>query len=163
MCIRDSNSNDVDRAKAHQINANDHALISRLLDIMQTGKADFTLTFHYLSQILDDSENLTALNSLFENSEDLGTWLDKWKLRRADESSTPDQQQDLMNGVNPVYIPRNHQVESAIRAAEDHNDFSKFDELHEVLQNPYHLQENRDEYLLPPKPEEVIHQTFCGT
>ena len=68
-----------------------------------------------------------------------------------------------MQNVNPVYIPRNHQVEAAIRAAEDHNDFNKFDELHEVLESPYQYQQNKDSYMLPPKPEEVVHKTFCGT
>ena len=68
-----------------------------------------------------------------------------------------------MQSVNPVYIPRNHQVEAAIRAAEDHNDFSVFEELHAVLQNPFELQQGKDSYMLPPKPEEVVHQTFCGT
>ena len=86
-----------------------------------------------------------------------------WRNRLKAEKSTPEQQQALMQSVNPVYIPRNHQVEAAIRAAEDYNDFSKFDELYQVLQTPFVVQDGMESYMLPPKPEEVVLQTFCGT
>ena len=152
--------NIVEEAKAHRQNANDNALITRLLDIMQAGKADFTLTFYYLSQ---DIKQLDKVRELFENKEDFDVWAKKWQGRLRQESSTTEEQQALMQGLNPAYIPRNHQVEAAIRAAEDHNDFSKFEELHAVLQNPFVLQEGMDDYFLPPKPEEVVLQTFCGT
>ena len=68
-----------------------------------------------------------------------------------------------MRAVNPVYIPRNHQVEAAIRAAEDHGDFSVFHDLHDVLQSPFTQQEGKDLYMLPPGPGEEVRQTFCGT
>ncbi|MCL4108022.1 UNVERIFIED_CONTAM: hypothetical protein GTU68_017050 [Idotea baltica] len=132
-------------------------------NIMQEGKADFTLTFYHLSQDLENQDSLENVRSLFENPEDFDVWAKKWKMRLKQEESTVTEQQALMQSVNPVYIPRNHQVEAAIRAAEDHNDFSKFEELHEVLQNPYQRQEGRDDYMLPPKPEEVVQNTFCGT
>lgn len=151
---------DLTRAKAHQINANDHALIVRLLDILQAGKVDFTLFFHHLSQDIMDPKNT---RDLLKDPTDFDVWSKKWQTRLTDETSSMDEQQTLMQSVNPVYIPRNHQVEAAIRAAEDHNDFSKFDELHEVLQNPYQAQAGMESYTLPPKPEEVVHQTFCGT
>ncbi|MGB5178192.1 MAG: hypothetical protein WBP44_05620, partial [Gammaproteobacteria bacterium] len=59
--------------------------------------------------------------------------------------------------------PRNHQIEAVIRAAEDHDDFSAFHKLHAVLQKPYELQPQQDVYMLPPEPDEVVQQTFCGT
>ena len=157
---QDENTNS---AKAHQKNANDHALIVRLLDIMQAGNADFTLCFHHLALDLTEPKNLENLRALFSKPDDFDLWMTKWQTRLTDETSTSAEQQTLMQAVNPVYIPRNHQVEAAIRAAENHNDFSKFDELHEVLQNPYQIQEGMQAYSLPPKPEEVVHQTFCGT
>ena len=127
---------------------------------MQAGKADFTLTFYYLSQNMDDLDNV---RQLFKDAADFDVWAKKWKARLRKESTTPAEQQALMQSVNPAYIPRNHQVEAAIRAAEDLNDFTKFDELHQVLQTPFEIQEGMDDYLLPPKPEEVVQQTFCGT
>ncbi len=68
-----------------------------------------------------------------------------------------------MQQVNPIFIPRNHRIEAAIRAAEDRNDFSLFHELHSLLREPYMEQAGREEYLQPPAPDEVVKQTFCGT
>ena len=67
-----------------------------------------------------------------------------------------------MAAVNPVIIPRNHQVEAAIRAAEDDDDFSVFEDLYEVLLTPYD-EGGKADYMLPPEAHEVVHQTFCGT
>ncbi len=121
---------------------------------MQAGKADFTLTFYHLSQ---DIKQLDNVRSLFKNADgtaiadDFDIWAKKWQARLRKEKSTTAEQQALMQSVSPAYIPRNHQVEAAIRAAEDNNDFTKFDELHKVLQTPFEIQDGMDEYLLPPK------------
>jgi uncharacterized protein YdiU (UPF0061 family) len=68
-----------------------------------------------------------------------------------------------MQLVNPAFIPRNHRIEQAIRAAEDHNDFSLFEKLHTVLRQPFADQPQAREYQKPPRPEEVVQATFCGT
>ena len=64
-------------------------------------------------------------------------------------------------GESRVY-PQEPPVEAAIRAAEDHGDFSVFHDLHAVLQNPG-SDNGKDGYMLPPEPDEVVQQTFCGT
>jgi uncharacterized protein YdiU (UPF0061 family) len=90
-------------------------------------------------------------------------WLEKWRARLRREESVDEKRMATMLGVNPVYIPRNHQIEAAIRAAEDYDDFSEFHALHEVLQKPYELQAGKDRYMQPPKPHEIVNKTFCGT
>jgi len=64
---------------------------------------------------------------------------------------------------NPVYIPRNHLIEEAIRGAEDHGDFSTFHELHEILKAPFTKQGGKQRYESLPSPEQEVKQTFCGT
>lgn len=140
-------------------NHDDAALVGELLIIMQNNRADFTLTFYYLSQ----EDGLKQARALFSNREEFDGWTAKWQERLAKESISNAEHKAIMQAANPAYIPRNHQIEAAIRAAEDHNDFSVFHDLNEVLQNPFELQQGKDKYLLPPKPEEVVHQTFCGT
>jgi uncharacterized protein YdiU (UPF0061 family) len=68
-----------------------------------------------------------------------------------------------MRAVNPAFIPRNHRVEEVIQAAVNDDDFGPFETLLEVLASPYDDQPDRLEYEAPPLPEEVVHQTFCGT
>jgi uncharacterized protein YdiU (UPF0061 family) len=141
---------------AHQ---EDVALAEELLDIMHQYQADFTLVFFYLSHFSQQQQLL----ALFFQTDSIIQWLEKWQQRRALEQHTDDESKAIMRSVNPVYIPRNHQVEAAIRAAEDHNDFSVFHALYKVLQTPYTLQQGNESYQLPPKEEDVVHQTFCGT
>ena len=137
----------------------DAGLAQELLDLMHEDQADFTLVFFTLSQ----QDKQAPLKALFTQAEKLIDWLEKWQQRCALEKRSENERKAMMRSVNPVYIPRNHQVEAAIRAAEDHQDFSVFHALHQVLQTPYTLQADKEQYQLPPKPEEVVQQTFCGT
>ena len=145
-------------------NDSDKALIESLLNIMSENRIDFTLTFFHLSQLNSEaSDKDNELLSLFNHSDEIKNWLDNWRQRLNKEAASDSERQTIMQTVNPVYIPRNHQIEAAIRAAEDHNDFSVFNELHEVLQNPFSLQQGKEKYRQPPEPNEVVQQTFCGT
>jgi uncharacterized protein YdiU (UPF0061 family) len=142
-----------------ELHQHDEELAQDLLDLMHQNQADFTLVFFYLSQ----NNKQAQLKALFSQSKKLTEWLERWQQRCALEKCSVMQRKAVMRSVNPVYIPRNHQVEAAIRAAEDHQDFSVFHSLQQILQTPYSLQAGKEQYQLPPKPEEVVQQTFCGT
>ena len=142
----------------------DKTLIEALLDVMADNRADFTLTFYHLSRLADQpSEQDDDLRELFDHPAPIDAWLALWRQRLGQEAQCEAARQETMQAVNPVFIPRNHQVEAAIRAAEDEGDFSVFHELHAVLQDPYVEQEGRERYLLAPEPHEVVEATFCGT
>ena len=68
-----------------------------------------------------------------------------------------------MYAVNPVYIPRNHLVEEAIDAAVNQQDFEPFHTLVDVLAQPFEFNDTRARFATPPRPEQVVRQTFCGT
>ncbi|MCK5903587.1 MAG: YdiU family protein [Cocleimonas sp.] len=144
--------------------AQDQDLIEALLKTMMENKVDFTLSFYYLSQLTKKPSTADqSMRLLFNDAKAFDRWVTQWRTRLSAETLSDTDRQKKMNAVNPVYIPRNHQVEAAIRAAEDHNDFSVFEQLNEVLKTPFVLQQGKDHYRLPPKPEEIVHQTFCGT
>ena len=144
--------------------ANDKALINALLDVMAESRADFTLTFYHLSRLeIEPTDQDETLHALFDTTGQISHWTQQWRARLRQEGSADAARQARMQAVNPVYIPRNHQVEAAIRAAEDHDDFTVFHDLHAVLQKPYERQPLKDTYMLPPEPDEVVQQTFCGT
>jgi uncharacterized protein YdiU (UPF0061 family) len=71
--------------------------------------------------------------------------------------------QTAMLAKNPVYIPRNHQIEAAIRAAVDRDDFSFFEKLQTVLANPFREDPAFADYSTPALPHERVLRTFCGT
>jgi uncharacterized protein YdiU (UPF0061 family) len=142
----------------------DKTLIEELLDVMADNRADFTLTFYHLSRLADQpSKQDENLRNLFDHPARIDAWLEKWRKRLSLEPQSDAARQESMQAINPVYIPRNHQIEAAIRAAEDQRDFSVFHALHAVLQNPYVQQEGKERYMQAPEPEEVVEYTFCGT
>ncbi|MGW8247898.1 MAG: protein adenylyltransferase SelO [Acidiferrobacterales bacterium] len=142
----------------------DRELIEALFDAMADNKADFTLTFYHLSRMsLETGANEEAAQALFDRPEVFEEWVARWRERLSLEAQGDTERQERMQAVNPVYIPRNHQVEAAIRAAEDEGDFSVFHTLHEVLQQPFTEQAGKASYMQPPQPEEVVEVTFCGT
>ena len=67
-----------------------------------------------------------------------------------------------MTAANPVYIARNHRVEQVIDAAYA-GDFSPFEDLLDVLKTPFTAKPHFQAYEAPPLPDEIVHQTFCGT
>ncbi len=142
----------------------DRLLLESLFDLMEEGKADFTLTFYYLSRLDKQAdEKDEELKKLFARPVAIDAWLERWRKRLGIEASSDMERQSRMASVNPVYIPRNHRIEAVIRAAEDEGDFEPFYALRQVLQNPFEYQPGFDAYLLPPGPEEEIENTFCGT
>jgi uncharacterized protein YdiU (UPF0061 family) len=68
-----------------------------------------------------------------------------------------------MDAVNPVYIPRNHLVETCIRAASEEGDFKPFEDLVEVLAHPFEEREGLERYAAAPEEHERVLRTFCGT
>ena len=54
-------------------------------------------------------------------------------------------------------------MEEAISAAVNNGDFSPFESLLTVLSMPYEDQPTFGRYADPPRPDQVVQQTFCGT
>ena len=67
-----------------------------------------------------------------------------------------------MRAANPILIPRNHRVEQAIHSAYG-GDSAPFHRLVDALAAPYAEQAEYADLEMPPRPEEMVHQTFCGT
>jgi len=143
--------------------ADDTALIQDFLTVMANGAADYTLTFRALSDTAEDPAHDAKLRALFTGSDALDAWLQRWRDRRASDPRTPRDIATAMRAVNPVIIPRNHQIEAVIKAAVSGGDFAPFHRLVDELSKPFDDRPGIDDLKQPPKPEEVVHATFCGT
>ena len=129
------------------------------LDIVKSGQnllskqaVDFTLFFRHLTY-----GNRSELRALFKDPALLDSWYASWEVAT---QSAPDSA--AMRKSNPVLIPRNHRVEQAIQAAYD-KDYAPFHQLVEALAKPYEDRNEYSAYEQAPKPDEIVHQTFCGT
>jgi len=88
-----------------------------------------------------------------------------WRARvDADTDLGPEERAAAMDGVNPLYIPRNHKVEEALEAASQRGDLEPTHSLLELFADPYNPRDGREEYSLPATPEFTsCYRTFCGT
>ncbi|MDG1519454.1 MAG: YdiU family protein [Yoonia sp.] len=121
----------------------DRALIEDLLRIMQDGGSDFTVAFAYL--------NDKDAKDHFTDQAAFATWQAAWRARNPDAA--------LMAQVNPQIIPRNHQVEAAIKAGQD-GDFAPFHRLLAAVTTPYVADA---EFSAAPTLDQTVRRTFCGT
>lgn len=150
-----------------KMNENDSDFVHELLGLMDKYKADFTLSFRYLSGLLQDGFDETKFFYLFDYQDhsrpELESWIEDWKKRLSEEKSDFKTIVEDMNKVNPAFIPRNHKIEEAIEAAYEQNDFSKMEILLEILSKPFSEQVNHLDYMEPVKDKTINYTTFCGT
>ena len=86
----------------------------------------------------------------------------KWN-KSIKKTNSLNEAKQLMKKYNPVFIPRNHLVDEAIKKAVI-GDMSSFNKLLEILKKPYKNIDGLEEFMQPPSPNfEECFQTYCGT
>lgn len=142
----------------------DEALVAEFLQIMRDGRADFTLAFRYLADCVAPVSSTSRFHQLFTSCESLlESWLTKWRERLAKENVGAEEITARMLKVNPLYIPRNQNVEEVLRAAVEDGDYTLFEEFLSVLQHPYTEQQGKEKYSRRPVQSGIPYKTFCGT
>jgi uncharacterized protein YdiU (UPF0061 family) len=141
----------------------DLSLAQDLLERMARNRADFTLTFCRLCDAAASPDADAGVSSLFTDPSSFDDWAAKWRNRLAEESGEANERRAAMRAANPALIPRNHLVEEAISAAVNDGYFQPFESLLTVLSMPYEDQPAFGHYVDPPRPDQVVHNTFCGT
>ncbi|MBC6442826.1 MAG: YdiU family protein [Rhodobacteraceae bacterium] len=135
--------------------AEDPQFVQATFRAMTDCGVDYTLLFSGLTRIALGGDDALVVD-LFHDADRGKNWLAAWREKHDREKA------HTMITVNPIFIPRNHRVDHALKSANDGN-YKAFEELLEVLANPYDAREQFEKYEAPPKPEEIVHQTFCGT
>ncbi len=138
----------------------DAALVQDLLQMMAGSRADFTISFRTLCDAVDEDD---GMRTLLADPTAWDAWALRWRRRMAEEGLPVMARRAAMRAVNPAFIPRNHMVEAAIRAAVTRQDFAPFEDMMRVLARPFDDQPEFPLHAMPPLPDEVVTQTFCGT
>ncbi|MCA0404590.1 MAG: YdiU family protein [Proteobacteria bacterium] len=134
----------------------DAALLQGLMRLMSTHKPDFTLFFRALADAAR-GDAMPARAMLGGDS----TWLEAWQSRLAREGDAG-ARADVMDRVNPLYIPRNHTVQSALDAATA-ADLAPFERLLGVISAPFAAHPGQEDLAAPPPADSPPCVTFCGT
>lgn len=129
--------------------AGDGALFKAFLDLLAANGADYTVSFRALA--VSGGDDLHEMDGF-------SAWQRQWQGRLR-KDATPEDARARMRQVNPAVIPRNHRVEAVIDAAVE-GDFGPFREMLRAVTHPF---EDHAVYSTPPRPEERVTATFCGT
>jgi uncharacterized protein YdiU (UPF0061 family) len=127
-------------------------LINDGLGLLAESHVDFTSFFRNLGRAArGDTE---PARGMFMNLAGFDDWMTRW------QALSPDAQ--TMDGVNPVYIPRNHLVEEALEAATA-GDIKPLDQLLDAVSAPYDERPGLERYAEPAPEDFGKYRTFCGT
>ena len=127
-------------------------LAEELLGLMDAHRLDFTGMFRALA---DAARGNTVPLARLNATGPLADWLPRWLELRPDA--------ELMDRVNPVYIPRNHLVEEALGEAVA-GDAGMLGDLLQAVTSPY-VERPEWQRFAQPAPEDFNRhfRTFCGT
>ena len=121
----------------------DSQLIEDLLSLMAQGGSDFTNTFAALGS--------DTARDQFSDRDAFDQWVTLWQARQPDPA--------LMARSNPQVIPRTHLIEAAITAGVA-GDLTPFHTMLAAVTQPFAV---NPAYQRPPREEERVPATFCGT
>ena len=140
------------------------SLVFRLLDHMSETRADFTNTFRNLPKLItapdifngETEEKLRSHRAFLD-------WSIEWKTKITEQKESLDTTFRNMNKINPLFIPRNHQIQRVIDFAIDAEDYQPLEEMLTAITDPFTENPKLMHLAKQPKPDEEIKQTFCGT
>ncbi|MFS3130595.1 protein adenylyltransferase SelO [Nocardioides sp. Bht2] len=128
-------------------------LAESLHALLEESRADWTLSFRSLAAAArGDAEPLRAR---MLDLPGVDAWLERWR------SAAPSA--ELIEATNPLYVPRNHLADAALRAAEA-GDLAPFHRLLAAVRAPFAEQDGVDDLAEPGTAEFAAgFRTFCGT
>jgi uncharacterized protein YdiU (UPF0061 family) len=157
-------------ARAHD----DRALLRDLYRVLSSTETDWTLFFRALADVtpaLEGAPDAALVQPLerafYAPAEVVGevragfaAWLRAYLARVGAEGLEPTQRRARMNGVNPLYVPRNALAHTVIQAVEQ-GDTALLATWLEVLRRPYEEQPGREAWAAR-RPEWARHQPGCS-
>jgi uncharacterized protein YdiU (UPF0061 family) len=130
----------------------DESIIDGLLTLLREDGVDWTSAFRALARVARGDAD--ALAAVVPTPERFTGWLGCWMALAPDP--------DVMDRVNPLYIPRNHLVEDALTQATI-GDLAPYHRLLDAVTGPFDDRPGFDAYAAPAPPGFGDHVTYCGT
>ena len=141
----------------------DGELGERLLALMARYEVDFTNTWRLLMEAPpQDSQQIRRLQAWLGGDTAARAWMADYAARLEQLGIGERRRRRCMASANPVVIPRNHRIETALAAARA-GDMAPARRLAGALRSPYRPAHEFPELTRPPEPAEIVPATFCGT
>lgn len=123
-------------------------LVHLFLAYCEKEQLDFTLAFRNLPELYHNQTDF------FPQTTALSAFIEQWKSHKPDV--------EKLHTVNPLIIPRNHQVERVIQSCYQGND-EPFFQMLEAGKKPFENNEAFAEFAIPPQENKIVRRTYCGT
>ena len=127
-------------------------LVKDLLALLENNRVDHTTCYRDLAAFARG--NTEPIRGKFSDLPAFDSWAARWL------ALVPDA--DLMDRVNPVYVPRNQLVEQALAAASE-ADLDPMGRRLDAVTRPYVERPGLAAYAAPASDDFGGYQTFCGT
>ncbi|WP_258802298.1 protein adenylyltransferase SelO [Pseudarthrobacter sp. NS4] len=127
-------------------------LVDGVIALLKDGPVDYTQFFRNLGGAARG--NVRPARGMVLDLAAFDAWAGRWLATNPDP--------DLMDRVNPVYIPRNHLVEEALAAATG-GDLDPVTRLLEAVSAPYSERPGLERYAEGAPEDFGTYMTFCGT
>ncbi|TQJ41131.1 uncharacterized protein YdiU (UPF0061 family) [Arthrobacter sp. SLBN-112] len=128
------------------------ALVDDAIAILKDGPVDYTLFFRNLGKAARG--DLRPVRGMVLDLAAFDAWAERWQAMEPDA--------ELMDSVNPLYIPRNHLVEEALSAATEGN-LAPLQQLLEAIGAPFTERPGLERYAEGAPEDFGNYMTFCGT
>ncbi|MDQ0848249.1 uncharacterized protein YdiU (UPF0061 family) [Arthrobacter sp. B3I9] len=128
------------------------ALVDDVLVLLREGQVDYTSFFRRLGAAARGQAD--AARSMFPDPAGFDAWAARWRALGPDA--------DVMDRVNPVYIPRNHLVEEALAAATG-GDLEPLYRLLDAVVSPFDERPGLERFAAAAPESFGSYRTFCGT
>jgi len=145
----------------------DLPLARELFTLMQQAELDMTIWFRTLARLDRQAPDLTLFAEAFYRPEAhethgvaLNNWLERYAARLRRDDLSPDQRRQLMDSVNPRFVPRNYLAQQAIDQAEQGH-LAPLQQLLAILRQPYAEQPEHGEFAAR-RPDWARHRAGCS-
>ena len=109
------------------------------------------MAHRHMSELTDSSSSV----AFFPQTTEFKDFHSQWKKRLSEQKWESQEIKKVMDSVNPLYIPRNHQIETAIEKA-NNGDFSHFFQMLEISKTPFEEQNVSVEFQNAPLQSQLI-------
>lgn len=118
-------------------------LVQEIHAIFQLQEIDMTIFYRLLIDCLEDKPVEHLLEAFYKAPEEntvsrLGSWFAQWKKTISQEGLRLDEAREAMGKVNPVFIPRNYQLQMVIDELEQGKD-DLLQKMETAMQKPYEM------------------------
>lgn len=140
----------------------DEELIGALLQ--ELPGTDYSIFFRRLAELplAPPEVEVSFLKDICPEPTKLGPWLERYRHRLRQESTTALQRREHMNRVNPKYVLRNHLAQRAIEQALT-GDYRELNRLSGILSRPFDEQPEHESYAQPAPATEKKLLISCSS